>query len=245
MTTTKEHPTLFNGAMVRAILDGRKVQTRRLVTYQNTNVNGHGFVSKATFARYPLDKAWINHGPSPAGNPGPFLKCDSTHPDDDGAMARLYPQWQVGDALWVRENVFAAPPNFGDADTNNTTDDKGQRRLVGYVASMDAEAQQCARDFGVKMTPSIHMPRWAARLILPVVDVRPQRLHEISEEDALAEGIEQFHDLFSGVPRKSGTQVFDTARAAFADLWAAVYGRASWDANPWVWAVTFRRGDDR
>lgn len=160
-------------------------------------------------------------------------------------MARLYPQWQVGDALWVRENVFAAPPNFGDADTNNTTDDKGQRRLVGYVASMDAEAQQCARDFGVKMTPSIHMPRWAARLILPVVDVRPQRLHEISEEDALAEGIEQFHDLFSGVPRKSGTQVFDTARAAFADLWAAVYGRASWDANPWVWAVTFRRGDDR
>lgn len=232
MTTTKEHPTLFNGAMVRAILDGRKVQTRRLVTYQNTNVNGHGYVSKATFARYPLDKAWVNHGPSPAGNPGPFLKCDSTHPDDDGAMARLYPQWQVGDALWVRETWRAEELPTGQDGVRFAADDA----FVGIANACKAadrwgEAYENGKH-GTNWRPSIFMPRWATRLILPVVDVRPQRLHEISEEDALAEGVERFDGPH-------------TARAAFADLWAAVYGRASWDANPWVWAVTFRRGDDR
>lgn len=228
----KEHPILFNGAMVRAILDGRKTQTRRPVTHQNTNVNGHGYVSKATFARYPLDKAWINHGPSPAGNPGPFLKCDSTHPDDDGAMARLYPQWQVGDALYVRE-TWAPRGEWEEI-----------RHPGGSVDVVPVTRAIYAADGGHadKWKPSIHMPRWAARLILPVVDVRPRRLHDIDEADARAEGIEQDGRRFLGAIHKGRKtrEVFFTAVGAFEDLWVATYGRASWDANPWVWAVTFR-----
>lgn len=233
----KEHPILFGGAMVRAILSG-KTQTRRPVTHQNTNVNGYGFVSKATFARYPLDKAWVNHGPSLAGNPGPFLKCDSTHPDDDGAMARLYAPWSVGDVLWVRENAYIAPPGFGDVDACNAVDSEGRRRFVGYAASMDGDSVRCAKDYGVKQTPSIHLPRWAARLFLRVTAIRCERIQDITEEDAVAEGTRE----------PSVAQVIGggdvTERRVFARLWSATYGASSWERNEWVWALTFERCAD-
>lgn len=243
----KEHPILFSAPMVRAILSGQKTQTRRPVTAQTAIVNGSARVRPEVFARYPLDKAWVDQGPSPAGNRGPYLKVDSTHPDDDGAMVRLYSPWCAGDHLWVRENAYIAPPDFGDADQCNATDKEGHRRLVGYSASMDGDSRRCAEDFGVKQTPSIHMPRWACRLILVVADVRPQQLHEITEEDALAEGIQIDRRntppfFLGGTHKVKGTpKVFYTARDAFDDLWADTYGQASWDANPWVWVVSFRR----
>jgi hypothetical protein len=223
----KTHPMLFNGAMVRAILGGHKTQTRRFVNH--LTVRG---LSKARMAWYDLDKAWLDKGPGD----GPYLKCDSTHPDDDGAMARLRPIWSVGDVLWVRENVRIAPLNFGDADSCNATDFDGQRRLVGHEATMDSEAKRCAEDFGVKTTPSIHMPRWAARIFLRVTDVRAQRIQDISEEDAMAEGVRE----------KTIAQIAGTGDplGVFRSLWHETYGPESWDANPWVWALTFERTTD-
>jgi hypothetical protein len=73
---------------------------------------------------------------------------------------------------------------FGDADLSTHTDDKGRRRMVGYVASMDHESLRCAEDYGIKQTPAVHMPRWAARILLDVVSVRVERLHAIDDADA-------------------------------------------------------------
>lgn len=265
----KEHPILFSAPMVRAILSGQKTQTRRPVTAQTAIVNGSARVRPEVFARYPLDKAWVDQGPSPAGNRGPYLKVDSTHPDDDGAMVRLYSPWCAGDHLWVRETwaeLLAVSPSTGEPlpitdgerliePPTSYVDARGNTRwhydgtVIAYRANSDIEfcdgdgfrGEQANDEDMPRWRPSIHMPRWACRLVLVVTDVRPQRLHQITEEDALAEGVERFYDLFDGAPRKNEVQVFGTARDAFADLWADTYGRASWDANPWVWAVSFRR----
>lgn len=233
----KEHPILFSGAMVRAILSG-KTQTRRPVTHQNTNVNGYGFVSKATFARYPLDKAWVNHGPSLAGNPGPFLKCDSTHPDDDGAMARLYAPWSVGDVLWVRETWRAEELPTGEDGVRFAADEAFVRIAdTSKAADLWCEAYENGKH-GTNWRPSIHMSRWAARLFLRVTAIRCERVQDITEEDAVAEGTREP----SVVPLIGGGDV--TERRVFARLWSATYGASSWERNEWVWALTFERCAD-
>lgn len=153
----KERPILFSGPMVKAILAGKKTQTRRLV------------------------KAPRGSEPSHAGV-------------DFGC-----PYGQLFDRLWVRESWQC---NHADQD----------RSKVNYRAD--------GRD-RLLWTPSIHMPRWASRITLEVTDVRVQRLQDISEEDAKAEGAE--------------------GREAFASLWDAINGnRASWASNPWTWAIGFR-----
>ena len=233
----KEHPILFSGAMVRAILSG-KTQTRRPVTASTAIVNGRARVRPDVFTRYDLGAARVDPGPSPAGNPGPYLRACSTHPDDDGAMARLYAPWIVGDVLWVRENAYIAPPGFGDVDACNAVDSEGHRRLVGYAASMDGDSVRCAKDYGVTQTPSIHMSRWAARLFLRVTAIRCERVQDITEEDAVAEGTREP----SVVQVIGGGDV--TERRVFARLWSATYGASSWERNEWVWALTFERCAD-
>lgn len=240
--TTREHPILFSGAMVRALLDGRKTQTRRPVTAQTALVNGGHRLSREAFLRYPLDKAWVDRGPSPAGNPGPYLKCDSTHPDDDGAMARLYPPWQVGDRLWVRETWAAGA--CADMLSPTALDPATWLRDNGglWYQADDAHHDGRVSSRG-KWRPSIHMPRWASRLTLEITRIRAHRIQDISEEDALAEGIEvdgRWH-LGSTHPVKGTPKVHASPLAAFRDLWAATYGAAAWEHNPWVWALDLRR----
>ncbi|HUV48247.1 MAG TPA: hypothetical protein VMX11_04645, partial [Actinomycetes bacterium] len=105
----------------------------------------------------------------------------------------------VGDRLWVRE-TFACP------------------ETVRYYRADDAGILPP----GTKWTPSIHMPRWASRLSLTITDVRVQRLQDISEADAEAEGLD--------------------GRDLFACTWVNLYGPKSWLTNPWVWAITFTKG---
>ena len=221
MSIISEKPILFNGAMVRAILAGRKTQTRR-----------------------PMKRP-----PSADLLPG-RVGLDSERMSEWVGETVTGEQWRsrcevadIGGALWVRETWRAEELPTGQDGVRFAADDAFVR-IANTCKAADrwGEAYENGKH-GTNWRPSIFMPRWAARLILPVVDVRPQRLHDISEEDALAEGIERDGRWFLGSDhRVKGTpKVFNEARAAFADLWAAVYGRASWDANPWVWAVTFRR----
>lgn len=215
----KERPILFSGPMVRAILFGQKTVTRRVVKPQPDSFMGENGIE------FDMPGWHVCVGPA--------------------KFARDFcPYGQPGDRLWVRENVYLAPPNFfGDADVTNAIDTEGRSRLVGYSASMDGDAQRTAKGYGVKQTPSIHMPRWACRLVLEVTDVRVERLHCITEEDALAEGIERDGRRFLGAVHKGRKtrDAFFTATGAFEDLWIATYGRESWDDNPWVWVVSFRR----
>jgi hypothetical protein len=202
----KERPILFNAPMVCAILSGQKTQTRRVVK-----------LPRGAFWRDRLDgtvdEFFFDHAVLRARSVKE-LRC---------------PYGVPGDRLWVRESAYIAPPNFGDVDTCNAVDNEGRRRLVGYAASMDGDSVRCAKDYGVKQTSSIHMPRWAARLFLRVTAVRCERLQEIDDRDAMREGVSPTGD-------SSGAHV-----EAFKDLWGKINGAGSWESNPWVWVVSFKR----
>ncbi|PHR17851.1 MAG: hypothetical protein COA41_11155 [Sphingopyxis sp.] len=214
----KERPILFKGAMVRTILEGRKTVTRRALKLP------HGY--------------WES---SPSGELIPVpVNC---------------PYGQPGDRLWVRESWTTRQGLDGVAPRNISHD-----QSVGYLA--DTEEGPWLG----KVRPSIHMPRWASRILLEVTDVRIERLQDISEEQAEAEGCytnDQYGDLAGSCddlwpcPACSGNQVHQagsmggatevdcnecrTAALRFRHLWVSINGIDSWDANPWVWVVEFKR----
>ncbi|WP_227459684.1 hypothetical protein [Cupriavidus pauculus] len=214
---TKERPILFSGAMVRAILDGRKTQTRRVVKPVPDIVHG-GIVARHT----PKDMA--------LGRLGVVIPC---------------PYGGPGDRLWVKE-TFRFTSDF-DSDSPARV---GERCIAaGYTkpwAPIQFDADGERRDWMWVGTPpsrdvtpgrtrvSIHMPRWASRILLEVVSVRVERLNDCSEDDAEAEGIAFLRE----VPDVDKTL---TAPQLYACLWDSINGDGAWKANPWVWVVEFRR----
>jgi hypothetical protein len=229
----KERPILFRGEMVRAILEGRKTQTRRIVTAHHI----HGGTRKPTTD----DLAAVgDFRPTRGGTPGAFL---GAYPGVSIGEPRC-PYGVHGDRLWVREShwrftgLAPAPSNFvaapsGDPYQARCYDDHPE------LAGMNAGAT-------VLRVPSIHMPRWASRLTLELTAVRVQRLHEISEEDAKAEGVDGYV-VGEGTVRR-GALIVEPGywhprffRAGFEDLWSRVNAkRAPWESNPWLWVLTFR-----
>lgn len=137
------------------------------------------------------------------------------------------PYGEPGDRLWVREAW----------STHACFDGLPPREIKGSFHYMaDGECKTG------KGRPSIHMPRWASRITLEVTSVRVERLQAISEADAIAESCTQNHNgFFWGGPHKvSGQKQMATAVKAYADLWESINGPGSWDANPWVWCVSFQ-----
>ena len=145
------------------------------------------------------------------------------------------PYGQPGDRLWVREaHAFVPEPAYrrstGIYQQINPSD--------AYEACVYRENFDRARNFPWR--PSIHMPRWASRILLEITDVRVERLQDISEEQALTEGVhyDSPHRAYFGTD--TGGIACNSARCAFADLWQSINGPGSWDANPFVWAVSFK-----
>lgn len=226
-----EKPILFSGPMARAILEGRKTQTRRVVRPQPL----HGV------GRYTED-----------GTPG---EVDWVILDEDGDptdSALRCPYGAPGDALWVRETwaplgdilteVIGRPRVFR-ADADLVRDDSGDR--VGWWLG-ETFLEGSERPF--RWRPSLHMPRWASRITLDVVSVRVERLQEITGPGILAEGaVARPHDdpLLGRCP----VSAFDGC--AYPDLmslwragWDSINGKrpgCSWADDPWVWVVEFRR----
>lgn len=149
------------------------------------------------------------------------------HVDDPGATAAC-PYGAIGDRLWVREtwahSIHAA------------CSERDEDGPFVYAADGNREATIDGR-----WRPSIHMPRHASRISLEITDVRLQRLHDISESDAVAEGVSYSLDIDAGAWCGASDRLWGTAREAFRDLWESIHGNGSWAANPWVWALTFRR----
>ena len=221
-------PILFSGSMVRALLDGRKTQTRRVTAQPPPECGINYMLGNESWmpveARSPVRRAFEAwHGDLFRNRPKKAM-CGSFD-----IVARFQPR----DILWVRETWCAAGTHSG------------------YAYAADAPAGADTRGYGWR--PSIHMPRAASRLTLTVTDVRVQRLQEVDEADAKAEGAAEhpcrgphrgpdatfwaMADPDSDASCSSRT----TARAAFGAFWnllneARGYG---WDANPWVAAVTF------
>lgn len=226
----KQHPILFSGEMVKAIIEGRKTQTRRLMKPQpNIPSTGH------PVAQAELLQSWLRDHACPYG--------------------------AVGDQLWVRE-TFAIETNFNlDDEESYPPPFKDGRPVKRYPESDDGEwgayweqphyratdptpeLDYPDNDTGapmVKWQPSIHMPRWASRITLEIVSVRVERLDEITEDDAKAEGAPLGRVLGYG---RLGMQ---SHREGFIDLWEQINGkRASWLTNPWVWVIEFKRIQQR
>jgi hypothetical protein len=139
---------------------------------------------------------------------------------DDPAVTTACPYGQPGDRLWVRENWRPLMDHLSECTGPED---------IRFAASV-SEAEWAIS----KWRPSIHMPRWASRITLAVTDVRVQRLNSISEADAIAEGC-------PAVPLHSLDCASTAPSEHFRRLWESIHGPGSWDANPWVWAVSFER----
>lgn len=208
----KERGMIFNADMVRAILDGRKTQTRRIMKPQPEPCprGGHWWPSNVFKTMLHVEDEMQNG----KGGWG-------------GLVGDACPFGDVGDRIWVRE-AFAS-----GLSTKST---------LAYRATHKREDLEDGFYDTIKWTPSIHMPRWASRILLEITDVRVERLNAISEEDARAEGIIDGGCLNCGEPEPCGcANPEPDATDAFAYLWQSIYGQENWNANPWVWVISFKR----
>lgn len=230
----KERPILFSAPMVRAILDGTKTQTRRIIKDQDI---GEKYCDPCDDGRVLLE--WL-------GEPC----CGSGVWDVPEHSAKVAsPFGLIGDRLWVREAWNPDPP---DVDGWGYTAWAGCRdgRIAG-VPERFRHPHFCnyAADWlhgPIRWTPSIHMPRWASRITLEVTGVRVERLQDISEADAIAEGVKpdagcRPDDDAAGFHRIGTVRDDSFPIARYGALWERINGPGSWDANPWVWIVQFRK----
>ncbi|HHI0523748.1 TPA: hypothetical protein ACP4QZ_005074 [Klebsiella variicola] len=212
-----ERGMIFNGEMVRAILDGRKTQTRRPIKWKQTRFTEIG--EREDGSKWPWSED-AEHA------------CDFWHPCPFGA---------VGDRIWVREVFFPAPLEMQSEPPRKTMWNIAYRDGMQMEKLAPAEYNPTIYNYE-RWTPSIHMPRWASRILLEITDVRVERLNAISEEDARAEGIIDGGCLNCGEPEPCGcANPEPDATDAFAYLWQSIYGQESWNANPWVWVISFER----
>lgn len=198
----KERPILLNAEMVRAVLDGRKTQTRRVM-----KVQPHAGVRNSVFVKSCFEDG---HGKE--------LVC---------------PFGAVGDRLWVRETF-----NGFWLDDDDIQEIKDGISKASELCSYRADYTDGSQAFE-GWTPSIHMPRWASRITLEITGVRVERLQDISRADAIAEGGPQSHPSIDAVSQDYGFP--DFSRSWFGQTWCSIYGEESWQANPWVWVIEFKR----
>lgn len=242
----KERGMIFNSEMVRAILDGRKTQTRRIMKVQpESNQLGLLLITDST-----------KHS-----DIGKYHWAES-NATGNHVRSKLFssPFGAVGERIWVRETWATLGNEDGcyvDWEDNLC---KGDERSAAWIYR--ASCEQRPGDYGLwsipddaywkphtkehkfegAWRPSIHMPRWASRILLEITDVRVERLNAISEEDARAEGIIDGGCLNCGEPEPCGcANPEPDATDAFAYLWQSIYGQDNWNANPWVWVIEFKR----
>ena len=247
----KERPILFSAPMVRAILDGTKTQTRRVV-------------------RFPRKRESFVVVEENPGDWWPYESDDGESNVCDDGCEHPYssPFGYRGDRLWVRENhcfldvaksafsQFPLGPENGGAVGPDVWD-----VVVEYSDGTEAETsvegdkpKQTRARGETRWRPSTSMPRWASRITLEITAVRVERLQDISEQDAMAEGVD-----WRTCPRRQTEENMQAQIAAdrigmavayyekidsvggYKRLWESINGPGSWDANPWVWVVEFKR----
>jgi len=250
-------PILFSAPMVRAILAGIKTQTRWIVKPDSGWVKFYNGDKAAAFRAFQIDG-----GPS-IWNCGVYKGTECIGSKWQCGDDELPQNYQVGDRLWVKERHQL----YGHWRRNGKTKTGKQawKFIVHHSKKVlfdNFEPHPKKRELlGYWTRPSIFMPRWASRITLEITQVRVQRLQEISEEDCRAEGV--FIPVTDGAPiirltgnfrpcdywptprweemKKRPDFIAQLLRAEYASLWESINGEGSWEANPWVWAITFKR----
>jgi hypothetical protein len=235
MSAIKERPILFSAPMVRAIMEGRKTVTRRAVK---------GFQIPTEDKAIPVGdrQRW-----SAIGQRDPrygFCVFGSTEAECAKELEEYAPcpYGRRGDRLWVRETFI----DLHGTGVEHRADPDGPLQRYAYAADYrpGSHSDEARKDFGLKHKPSIHMPRAACRILLEITDVRVERLKDISEEQALAEGVRPYpdHAEFGEWYHVEGIETYSAEPSmSFELLWSSINGCDSWNANPWVWVVEFKR----
>jgi len=203
----KERPIIFSGEMMRAILDGKKTQTRRVIKPQpdyailkeGTELEAHKCPQLASV--HSGRKEWGLYRVPFHGRDVPCFSFDC-------------PYGKPGDRLWCKETFV--------------------RQYTGFDYGIIYKADGIKISEDMKWSPSIYMPRWASRIILEITGIRVERIQDITEEDAKAEGCEIGHGLTDDSPF--------FAREAFQKLWDSINAKRGygWYENPWVWVIEFK-----
>ena len=219
----KERPIIFNAPMVRAILEGRKTQTRRVVKPQPNRG------SELTRMQ--------------DGYADGFIRAVFAQDDEPNAYGIRCHYGERGDRLWCKETWCVGNPFDNISPSNLPGLNDGTRWAVDYAANPKRVWHQ---DYQGKWRPSIHMPRWASRITLEITAVRVERLQDISEEDAEAEGVYEY----IGEPQvECDGQVLHFPDASFVrgylSVWESIHGPGSWAANPFVWVLEFKRVEEQ
>ena len=196
----KERPILFNTEMVKAILDGRKTMTRRVIKPQP--------IITGLFADYKNITTLIEN------------------------LFEFCPHGQVGDRFWVRETWRP----YSEKDVQI------EYRADGVVIDYPERPQFSFYGCGQNWKPSIHMPRWASRIILDIIGIKVERLQDITEDDTIAEGIvmsklgTNYQNFFDG------TFWINSSKPIFESLWDSINSKRGypWTNNPWVWVISFK-----
>lgn len=212
-----EKPILFSGPMVRAILDGSKTQTRRVLSPQPYIDPKWGLCWRPKGENHPTGSPWYCER---NGNWNPITNAFADFWRDRGGS----PYGAVSDQLWVRETWRA--DDYAPKDPEHTI----------YRADMPADAQKETESV-ILWKPSIFMSRNRSRLTLEITGVRVERVQDISEADAVAEGITPVH------PGERKWRTTPLAKERYAVLWNSINATRGfgWDTNPFVWVVSFRR----
>lgn len=232
-------PIIFNTEMVRAILDGRKTVTRRVVKPQPGRVYTGGNVELRRHTDGPHKGEWHCYRESP-----PLDKWTKRP-----WGGQIKPPYQVGDVLYVRETWKSATGDYSYG---------GYGLFDTYVYKADGKAKEDYPVYSLmveeRWRPSIHMPKEAARIFLRVTDIRAERLQSIDEDGAIAEGCvpvvcPDCYGCGGRCPSCNGTGAIEPAMLDFVDTWNSTLKKKDlplygWEADPWVWVIEFERVEE-
>jgi hypothetical protein len=225
MSAIKERPIIFSGPMVRAILEGRKTQTRRVI--------------KNPYAKHASRVHSYNCG----------AEFDFILPSGDGRI-ELCPYGKPSDRLWVRE-TWALTGSQADVKLNEYF--CPEMVLADHmIFRADCDGYDNASQ---SWRPSIYMPRWASRIDLEITGIRVERLTDISNADAISEGAlsvrtpewdakhfpEWKYQWEEAIKKGEKPPIGPLPKQTHAALWNEINGKGSWDTNPWVWVIEFKR----
>jgi hypothetical protein len=225
----KERPIIFSSPMVKAILDGRKTMTRRVIKCRHELYDKSSNDEFRELSPYPLAED----------------KTDRCHyfKYENGVVGLHCPYGIIGDRLWARENIYFnfEHDNFYYSADRKGLGDEAYRRLRPMAVDLPVKANPYIAG---RTIPSIFMPRWASRITLEITDVRAERLQEISRGDAIKEGLLLIPGQIEPEWWKNGIDegTYLSPIVCFRKIWDSINGKKyPWASNPWVWVISFKR----